>query len=246
MKFTIKLLLVVLLTLAIREVTYAQKIAVATEEFAPYNFLDRDKKLTGMSTEIVEEVLKRAQLDYRIDVYPWARAYKIVQEQPNALIYSIVRSEKREALFKWVGVIASMDVYLYRLKERNDIQVTKPDDIKKYKVGAVRENVDAQYLESLGIKLEITNSAKLNNAKLAMGRIDMTTSNEYAISALQKSDDIDPNSVVKAFKLDALSTGMYMAFSLNTADEVVDKCKLALAGLRKDGTLEKIRLKYFK
>ncbi len=35
-----------------------------------------------------------------------------------------------------------------------------------------------------------------------------------------------------------------MAFSKQTPDEIVNRCKAVLAEIKKDGTLEKIRLKY--
>ena len=226
--------------------SFAQKITVATEEYPPYNFLDSSKKISGMSTEVVEEVLKRAKLEYHLDIYPWARAYKMAQEAPNVLIYSIGRSEKRESLFKWVDVIAPWDVYLYRLKSRPEIKVDKLDDIKKYKIGAVRDDVRAQYLEKLGVKPDLTNSDSFNSKKLAVNRIDMFPIDEAALIALYKREGVDPEIVVKVFKLTDLSTGLYMAFSHETSDDIVHKCKVALAEMKKDGTFEKIRMKYLK
>lgn len=62
----------------------AQTITVVTEEYPPYNFRDADKKITGMATEVVEAVLKRAKLDYKVDIYPWARAYQMAQTHPTS------------------------------------------------------------------------------------------------------------------------------------------------------------------
>jgi polar amino acid transport system substrate-binding protein len=235
-----------LLALSVVHSGFAQEITVVTEEYPPYNFLDSNKKVSGMATEVVEEVLKRAKLDYHLDIYPWARAYKMAQDAPNILIYSIGRSQKRETLFKWVDVIAPYDVYLYRLKSRPEIKVSKLSELKNFKIGAVRDDIDAQYLEELGVKPDLTASDTLNSRKLALGRIDMLTMDEYALISLFQREGIDPNTVAKVFKLEALSSGLYMAFSKQTPDDIVNKCKVVLAQLRKDGTIEKIRLKYQK
>ena len=96
-----------------------------------------------------DDDLQRAKLDYHLNIYPWARAYKMAQEAPYVLIYSIGRSEKREAFFKWVDVIAPYDVYLYRLKNRPEIKVNNLADLKNFKIGAVRDDIRAQYLEKL-------------------------------------------------------------------------------------------------
>jgi polar amino acid transport system substrate-binding protein len=225
---------------------YAQKITVVTEEYPPYNFQDANKKITGISTDVVEEVLKRAKLDYQLGMYPWARAYQMAQDGPNVLIYSIGRSEKRETLFKWVDVIAPYDVYLYRLKSRSNLNVTDLASAKNLKVGAVREDVRAQYLEKEGFKTDLVTDDSTNAKKLAAERIDLFPIDELGQVAMYKRDGLDPSSVVKTVKLDALSAGLYMAFSKQTPDDVVNKAKAALADMKKDGTLEKIKAKYLK
>ena len=226
---------------------WGQTLQVVTEEYPPYNFQDAtSKKISGMATEVVQEVLKRANLPYKLGIYPWARAYQIAQDTPNVLIYSIGRNEQREALFKWVDAIAPYDVYIYRLKSRPEVEVAQVADIQRYRVGAVRDDVRAQYLEKAQVPLDLVVSDGTNANKLAMRRIDMFPIDELAMVALYKREGLDPESVVKAFKLESLSAGLYMAFSLKTSDDIVRKCKLALAEIKKDGTFEKIRSKYLK
>ena len=41
-----------------------------------------------------------------------------------------------------------------------------------------------------------------------------------------------------------MSGGLYLAFSLNTADDIVDKCSVALNAMVKDGTFNKITAKW--
>lgn len=240
-----KMMVVALMVLAAFS-AYAQKITVVTEEYPPYNFQDANKKITGISTDVVEEVLKRAKLEYQLGMYPWARAYQMAQDGPNVLIYSIGRSEKRETLFKWVDVIAPYDVYLYRLKSRTNVTATDIASAKNFKIGAVREDVRAQFLEKEGIKADLVTDDSTNAKKLAAERIDLFPIDELGMVALYKRDGLDPSTVVKTVKLDALSAGLYMAFSKQTPDDVVNKAKAALADMKKDGTLEKIKAKYLK
>ncbi|MEO7185163.1 MAG: transporter substrate-binding domain-containing protein [Rhodoferax sp.] len=224
-----------------------QPVTVVTEEYPPYNFYDASQnKISGMGTEVVEEILKRTKLDYRLGIYPWARAYQMAQEAPNVLIYSIGRSGLRESLFKWVGVIAPYDVYLYSLKDRPEIKVRSLDRAKRYKIGAVREDVRAQYLEQANIPLDLVIDDSANAKKLASQRIDLFPIDELGMVALYKREGLDPHSVVKAFNLKALSAGLYMAFSKETSDALVQRCQVALADIKRDGTFERIRLKYLK
>jgi len=224
---------------------WAQTVTIVTEEYPPYNFQDpASKKISGMATEVVQEVFKRAKVEAKPDIYPWARAYQMAQEAPNVLIYSIGRNEKRESLFKWVGVIAPYDVYLYRLKTRPEVKASTLADVKKFKIGAVRDDVRAQYLEKAGISVDLVTSDSHNTKKLASDRIDMFPIDELAMVSLYKREGMDPASVVKVMKLDELSAGLYMAFSRQTDDALVKKIQTALEQVKADGTFEKIRQKY--
>jgi polar amino acid transport system substrate-binding protein len=226
---------------------WAQTLTVVTEEYPPYNFQDgKTHRISGMATEVVEEVLKRTKTSYKLGIYPWARAYQMAQDAPHVLIYSIGRNEQRETLFKWVDVIAPYDVYLYRLKSRPEVKLTSMGDVKHYRVGAVRDDVRAQYLEKADVPLDLVIEDSANAKKLASRRIDLFPIDELALVALYKREGLDPASVVKVFKLEALSAGLYMAFSKQTPDDLVNRCKAALAEIKKDGTFEKIRVKYLK
>lgn len=225
---------------------WGQTLTVVTEEYPPYNFQGSDKRISGMATEVVAEILKRTKTSYKLGIYPWARAYQMAQDAPNVLIYSIGRNDQREALFKWVGVIAPYDVYLYRLKSRPDVKIASMADIKQYRIGAVRDDVRAQYLEKAGVPLDLVIEDSANAKKLASQRIDLFPIDELALVALYKREGLDSGSVVKVFRLEALSAGLYMAFSNQTPDEMVRKCKAALAQIKRDGTFDRIRSKYFK
>lgn len=247
MQFPPAIRFMALLALAMVAPAWGQGITVVTEEYPPYNFQDgQTKKISGMATEVVEEVLKRTKTNYKLGIYPWARAYQMAQDAPNVLIYSIGRNEKRENLFKWVDVIAPYDVYLYRLKSRPDIKVTHMADLQHLKIGAVRDDVRAQYLEKAEVPLDLVIEDSANAKKLATHRIDLFPIDELAQVALYKREGLDPDTVVKAFKLEALSAGLYMAFSRQTPDELVRKCRAALAEIKKDGTFDRIRVKYLK
>lgn len=222
----------------------AQPLTVVTEEYPPYNHLDENRQVVGLSTEVVKEVLRRAKLPYRINLYPWARAYHLAQNQPNVLIYSIGRNSQREAMFQWVDVIAPYNVFLYRLKSRPEVQVQRIDELTRFRVGAVRDDVRAQYLEKIGIPADLVVDDSANAKKLASGRIDMFPIDEIAMAALYRREGMDPNSVEKALALPDLSSGLYMAFSLQTAPDIVERCRTALRDMRRDGTLEKIKAAY--
>lgn len=79
----------------------------------------------------------------------------MAQSQPNVLIYSMGRNVEREPLFKWVDVIARTEVYFFKLRSRVEIKIKTFDDIKQYKIGAVRDDFRAQWLIKQGVTSQL-------------------------------------------------------------------------------------------
>lgn len=228
---------------------YAGKISVVTEEYAPYNYTDGGK-VAGFCTEVVEASLKKAGLEYDIKSQPWARSYQAAQENADTLIYSIGRNAEREKMFKWVDVITPFDVSLFKLKSRVDVKAANLEEVKKYKIAGVRDDFRTQYLIKQGFaegkNIEVVSTNESAIRMLEAQRIDFYASDELAFYHQAKGEKIDPAIFEKTIKLSELSSGLYMAFSLKTSDEVVSKVKKALADLKKDGSYDKIKAKYLK
>ena len=224
---------------------FAEKVAVVTEEMAPYNFVDeKDQVVTGLSTELVQEIFKRANVEHQIKVYPWSRAYRMAQEAPNIAIYSIGRNDEREKLFKWVGVIVNREVYLYKLKGRPEIKANSLEDLKPYKMGGVRDGARTMYLRKKGLAIEEANDDASNIKKLQSRRTDAFAIDEPNLVYLSQKNGVNFDSMERLIKLEKMSGGLYLAFSLNTDDNIVNKCHVALNAMVKDGTFNKITAKW--
>jgi len=131
----------------------AQTLTIYTEEFPPFNYTNNNQ-IEGVSTDIVNAVMKKTYFDYSIISIPWARAYKMSQEDPNSLIFSISRRVKRENLFKWIGIIVPSVHSVFALKSRDDIIIDKLDDLKQYQIGTAIEDARETYLVTKGIELK--------------------------------------------------------------------------------------------
>jgi len=222
-----------------------QSIHVVTEEYPPFNY-SQDGKVVGFCTEVVEEVLRRAGLDHSIRSYPWAESYKMAQTQPNTLIYSIGRNVEREPMFKWVDVIARTEVYFFKLKSRMEIKIKTFDDIKKFKIGAVQDDFRAQWLIKQGIEDQLTlvPDDRQNMQNLFDRKIDIFPIGEFVAYHIAHQEGRAFNDLEKTMYVKDMSADLYMAFSKQTPDVMVEKCKKALFEIKKDGTYEKIKSKY--
>lgn len=224
-------------------------ISVVTEELPPYN-MTIDGKLTGMGTEVVQAVLDEVGEAAHIQSMPWARAYDIALNSENVLIYSIARTPQREALFKWVGVIAPTRWYLFSLPG-TQFNLKSLEDARQYQIATVKEDVGEQYLIGKGFvvgrNLQSSNKYEHNYQKLKAGRVDLWISNELNAHYLVRQGSGNPNeTAVPQLNLDDLggANGLCMAFSRNTPDEVVERFRQALARIRADGRYDAIAAKW--
>ena len=213
---------------------HAATLTVYTEEFPPFQFKENDK-IVGASAEVVEAVLKSAGVSYEMNSYPWARSYQLAQEKEDSLIFSISRQEKREALFKWIGVIVPCQYSVFALQSRSDIQVATLTDMKKYKIGTTLKDARESYLESKGFDLNTfdrtsgDNSHVSNYKKLKAGRIDLWPMPDAVAYHVAKTEGDDPAALLKrVLPLTEISTGYYLAASLQTSDETVKTIRTAL------------------
>ncbi|MCQ4295963.1 transporter substrate-binding domain-containing protein [Pseudomonas stutzeri] len=226
-------------------------ITAVTEELPPYN-MTVDGKLTGMGTEVVQAVLEEAGEEARIQSMPWARAYDIALNSENVLIYSIARTPQREALFKWIGVIAPTRWYLFSLPGTL-FDLKSLDDARRYQIATVKADVGEQYLVDkgfvIGRNLQSSNKYEHNYEKLKAGRVDLWISNELNAHYLVRQASGNPDeTAVAQLNLDDLggAEGLCMAFSRKTPDEVVERFRLALERVRADGRYDAIAAKWLK
>ncbi len=229
----------------------AESLTIYTEELPPLNFT-RDSKITGLSTEVIEQVMKKTGFKYKIISIPWARAYKISQEEPNSFIYSISRRKKREQSFHWIGVIAPSSHSFFALKNRMDIKINKLEDLKKYQIGTVIEDARETYLVSKGFELDkfqrvAGKSAHLQNyKKLKKQRIDIWPVSNAVMNYLVKKIGDDPEKILRpvfVFPKES-SGGFYLAASLSTKQDVINKVKIALENFKKTSEYTNILKKW--
>lgn len=225
------------------------EIHVVTEELPPYN-MTRDGVLTGMSTEVVQAVLKEVNVQASIQSMPWARAYDLALHTPNVLIYSITRTAERERLFKWVGTIAASRWFLYS-SASHPVTLLSLDDARDWQTATVNEDVGEQYLMArafeIGHQLQSSNRYEFNYQKLQTGHVDLWISDELNAYYLARQVGDDPaRTLVQSLRIKELEEagGFNMAFSMGTPDATVQLFQKALETIRANGTYDAIARKW--
>lgn len=223
----------------------AQQLNVITATWAPFN-MEENGKLTGIGTEIVQAILAKAEIEVEIRLYPWARAYRMAINEPDTMVYTIIKIPERTHLFKWVGPIVPVKSVLHKLKKRTDIRLDSLDDVKKYKVGTTRNAAGHQYLLKRGFEekkhIHLENSNERSVQLLYKERIDLESSVELNFMHEAKRQGFSYSDVEQAFVL--FENEGYIAFSKSTPDELVERVRAAFLEIEAEGTVDKIINKY--
>jgi polar amino acid transport system substrate-binding protein len=202
-------------------------IHVVTEEAFPLQFT-AENEIVGPTTDLVRAVLEQAELTHNIATMPWARAYEKAKHKPNTLIYSIARSEDREALFHWIGKVAQFEYFFYTTREFADQHVINKETIKQFRMGTVRNSVTFQHLTKNHFKYIFPVShPDQNYGKLLNGRIDMFPASRNTFEITCANTRSDCSRFIPVLPLEMPVMNLYFAVSKSTSAEVIERIKSA-------------------
>lgn len=215
----------------------AQQIRVITEHFPPFQVSEEGQPIKGIAIELIRKLMSEVNIDAPIEVYPWARAYKLALEKPNVLIFSIARTKDRENLFHWVGSLGSLEGHIWTLKGNSHIKISTIDDANQYSIAVTREDSTHHYLKQndfdKNLNLYLTTTSKQNIEMLFSKRIDLIIATDLMIEKHVKNSDLDYEQLKKVFTFEPKVFQLYIAFSKRTPLILVDRFKEALKKINK-------------
>jgi polar amino acid transport system substrate-binding protein len=224
----------------------AQSLKAYTEEWPPYNFIE-DNTLKGVSTDVLRLICQSSKISCDIELVPWVRAYKNVQETPNTLIYTISRIPEREKQFIWIGPILPRSMWVYARTEVAQ-KIHSIQDLAGLRIGAVRGEASLSELLEAGVpqtSIQIFNTNTDEMRMLKLGKIDVVANTEIGMQQNQKSFDIPANKVRKLLKLND-SSYLFFGMNLNSDPALVAKLQSGVDKLRNEGKINAIVQQYMK
>lgn len=219
---------------------------IYTEELPPISYKSGDQ-VSGIATDIVKEIFKRADIKSVITLQPWKRAFFHVQDNPSGFLYAMSRTEQREKRFQWIGPFMFRETGLWSLKERTEISpVSTLEDLKKYTIGVTRGEAYHQLLLSNGFKdgihIQPVNQSTQNAQKLLLNRIDMMVGSNYSINMKFSNTD---NPDIHLEKIYVFATaGYYIGANLNVSQTVIKKLNDSLSEIKASSFIKELHAKY--
>ena len=225
-------------------ITSAHQVRVVGEHLIPFQGVV-DGNVEGLAIDLTRALIEQTRVDASFEIYPWARAYSDAQRFPNVLLLSVSRTPERENKFKWIGQVVKSKVTYWRLKDRHDITgPLNPTKLSHLAIGVQRDAVYHEYLKkhlpnTENLALTTTNAQAIK--MLYAGRIDIMMSNEVTFKQRAVELGLDPNQLEKVNTETNLYSTLYLAFSKQTPDELVNLFQNTYKALDDEKVIDEIR-----
>jgi polar amino acid transport system substrate-binding protein len=215
-------------------VAASQQLTIITEESPPLNFTIKGKQ-TGVTTEVVQEIMRRQGLSDPILVLPWARGYKRLQSEPNVVLYTTARTKEREGLFHWVGPLYAFRSVFYARKGSGLKLATVEDARRVRAIATYKEDFREQLLRSMGFtNLDSSNSPHSDILKLMSGRVDLWFFDNIGAPQVAREAGVDPSAIEEILTFE--ENHSYIAISQDTPSTMAAQWQATLDEMKADGT----------
>lgn len=179
--------------------------------YSPYLYQNNEGEVAGTLVPKIDAFFKSRNLDYKINIVPWERAYREATIRDNTLIASLVRTPEREDLFYWIKALQTQKIYLFSQKNRPDLNNLSQEELVSGKYSAVCENESSkcEYLRKMGFpenKIISINSFTpgVQTSFVVNKRADFLIDNKEALQEDLKGLGVDEFSLAPIMELDEI------------------------------------------
>lgn len=214
-----------------------------TEDYPPFHYIENER-IQGKVIDVMNLVFKRNDIRFEADqqvlVFPWARAFSELTNNPKAAIITMAYTQEREKYFLLSSPILSERIAII-VDSKRDIQLNGLEELSEFVIGVVREDIGESLLKSKvqgDLNLTMVLSSNELIQMLLKGRVDMIAYSadiiDFQLSKLQLSG----NQVRVLHVLAELPTSI--AFNREVDKKLFTMFNRTIIELKNDGTLKGI------
>lgn len=230
----------------------ADPLRIVVDHNPPFQVVSGNRLAGGFSTELVQRLLERIQIEHTLEVYPWARAYKMALTQKNTMVLSTARCPDRAPLFKWAGPLydGRSEQFLWSRSDRDDIDITSIKVAQIYSVVVTRSKLNCRYLEKKGFEIFDNLYPVVNDVNalrmLYKRRVDLMVGGEVSVLDAARHLNLNPSHIRQVFRLPEIGHGFYMAFNRQVDDAVVAIFQTELDLFKGEAGYDRLCQKWFR
>jgi len=219
------------------------RLTLLTEENPPYNYRDTNGDISGSSTEVVKEILRRLNQDTDLEIVPWSVGYGRTLAEPVTGLYSTARTPERDSLFRWVGPIES---YHFTFYARNGSGISLPSLEAARNagvIGVVRDDTRHQYLVARNMNtLLLFPDDEACVRALMNGEIDLWLGSSDTAPETARRAGVSPEDLALLYQVTQVE--LFIAFNRETPEPLIRAWQDTLDEMKSDGSYPAILARY--
>jgi polar amino acid transport system substrate-binding protein len=222
----------------------SETLTFASTEFPPY-IIKQGDEITGYQVELVRELCRRLGCEAHFTIVPWARALEYVKVgQADGILSPVWSKDRAEYIYFTDEPVGHERISIMSLKGAG-IKARSLDDLKDELIGVIssyRYGKDFDDNKTVQKIASYTNDSLLK--KLDIGRYRVIASDEYVINYVAK---LSGHAELETI-LNLRDSPQYLGFSKASnahGQELAKRFSQAIHDMQQDGTMEKLRKKYF-
>ncbi|BEU02917.1 hypothetical protein OAG1_17170 [Agarivorans sp. OAG1] len=221
------------------------KLSYLTEDAYPINYLDQQGQAQGFAVELLKLMWQQMEHpEQAIKVMPWERAYYLLEQKPNTVLFATVLTAKRKQYFKWVCPIDTVSVVLLG-KADSTPNIQSLEQLNELKVGVLRADVGEQLLlnnEVDDASLMLTDSYHHLIKLLVANRVDFIAGTEQTIRHAAKQNSYS----LSNYEVKWLLNQEQLCYAFNQAvdDTVIEQFKQALKQVKETDAYQELLANY--
>jgi polar amino acid transport system substrate-binding protein len=237
----LKLIVVVLAFLSFS--LSAERLKFVAENLPPYHYKDQNGQIAGALVDVVNAVAKQANVEYDIELYPFARAFSMLQNKSNVLMFSLLNSPSRQKQFIWLGNTFHNAAFLVSVKN-SKIPLTELKQAQKYSVGTIRGYYSETYLRNAGFEENKNLALSVNYQNLwhmlFKGRIDFVLTNTVSLNSELNQLGHDVRDIERTLELTDFPSQLHLAANQNLSPTIAAALKNGLEIIKQIGEYQSI------
>lgn len=235
-------LLLTLLVLAAPVVAEPWRV-VGDEQFAPYSFVTIDDETPrGLDVELVDAVLREAQVPYEIRLSPWERVKRMLDRGDVQMAFQFAGTPQRQQQYLLVGPLRSGSTVFMTTAKTAIEDWQDLDDLSPYVIGQVRGYAYEEKFDRAALSRDTSaqNPRQLVSMLLA-GRIDIIVGDHAQLLYFVREQRAQEQ--VRVLPRALIQMPRFVAFAKDDTEHARQFSE-ALVRLREAGTLEQIQQRW--